>query len=1124
MQVSRLELFGFKSFMDRLQLPLSPGITGVVGPNGCGKSNVVDATRWVLGETRARSLRGGLLEDVIFNGTDKLRPLGLAEVTITLRASEKDFFADLVSPALEAELLAMTEEERAEEEEAAAEEGAAAGELLQEEQEPRGAEEAQAPAEENGGGPPQLIVIEGGGAAAAGPVDLVSGNGVQPPAEAHPSVTLLQKFSWLKSVSEVQVTRRLYRSGESEFFINRVPCRLRDLRELFRAVGLGPRAYTIVAQGEVSRVVTAKPDERRMILEEAAGVQGFRDKIAAAKRRLEDTDLNLKRLDDVIKEVSRQVNSLRRQAARAKNRQHLKEELSRLERMIYGDKLAGIYQELERLDGEQAALAGSEAELAKTLQEQLAREQEARGDLMSLEVAGDELRVRMDQIKDELNARERRRGKRLARVGELKAAILGQENELRGLGERKETLERRRVQSEKEAGELREKETELARKISELDAGSADDQRRLTEELSRLREQLRARDVELRRLRDQFISAKSALESVHEQLATVAPAAQLKKIRHSDQGPLAEIAREAALFVEGLKVPPEHAKAVQAVLRERAAFLISGDPYAVARRLEELRREGETFAIGVLKRGGCGEGRAAANVPFPAVLDVVEVQSDFALAARDLLDDVYLAPSLEEACRYFETAGPSERSVLLVTPRGQLVTRSSFTELHNEAGIVQLRNRAIELEQRCADYEQQCVQAENGRREVSQTIEAREVDYARAREEQQKRQSIARELGNNLGNVRGRLEAQRRGARQVVNDIEDVGRRSARLTERIEQLRCELRQVEEELAADVPDNDGELREELRQRAVEYESLEAQRRERRERLGQISRQAEAARRAVDDLRARVSSVTLERQKRVLARDSVKEKISGEYGTDLCAAIEAECRQGERLQPQVRAAYEEEVGRVRLRILREGDVDPESIEQLEVEKARLDDLLKQHADLEKASRILKRTIARLVETSVDRFRRTFEAVRENYSRLIPRLFGGGKGTLELDDPANPLESGLEIVVRPPGKKLKSIELLSGGEKALCATALIFAMFLQRPSPLCILDEVDAPLDDANLERFLALIKEISARTQFIMITHNKSSMAACDNIVGVTMEEPGASKMISVSLQEAYSQVA
>ena len=253
----------------------------------------------------------------------------------------------------------MTEEERAEEEEAAAEEGAAAGELLQEEQEPRGAEEAQAPAEENGGGPPQLIVIEGGGAAAAGPVDLVSGNGVQPPAEAHPSVTLLQKFSWLKSVSEVQVTRRLYRSGESEFFINRVPCRLRDLRELFRAVGLGPRAYTIVAQGEVSRVVTAKPDERRMILEEAAGVQGFRDKIAAAKRRLEDTDLNLKRLDDVIKEVSRQVNSLRRQAARAKNRQHLKEELSRLERMIYGDKLAGIYQELERLDGEQAALAGS---------------------------------------------------------------------------------------------------------------------------------------------------------------------------------------------------------------------------------------------------------------------------------------------------------------------------------------------------------------------------------------------------------------------------------------------------------------------------------------------------------------------------------------------------------------------------------------------------------------------------------------------------------------------------------------------------------------------------------------------------------------------------------------------
>jgi chromosome segregation protein len=176
------------------------------------------------------------------------------------------------------------------------------------------------------------------------------------------------------------------------------------------------------------------------------------------------------------------------------------------------------------------------------------------------------------------------------------------------------------------------------------------------------------------------------------------------------------------------------------------------------------------------------------------------------------------------------------------------------------------------------------------------------------------------------------------------------------------------------------------------------------------------------------------------------------------------------------------------------------------------------------LERASRVLKKTITRLVETSVERFMTTFEAVRNNFSKLIPRLFGGGRGTLELTNVADPLESGLEIVVRPPGKKLKSIELLSGGEKALCAMALIFSMFMQRPSPLCLLDEVDAPLDDANLRRFLSLMKDMSARTQFLMITHNKQSMSASDNLVGVTMQEPGATKLLTVSLEEAYRHVA
>ena len=249
MRVSKIEIFGFKSFMDRLVLNLDEGITGVVGPNGCGKSNIVDAIRWVLGETRAKNLRGGVLEDVIFNGTDELRPLGLAEVSLTVEADGKHFLEDLVSQDLEADQMTQ-----------------------------------------------QTDVVEGEEASAGASA-----------ASQYAVGSLLEKYSWLKSASEVQVTRRLYRSGESEFFINRVQCRLKDMKDFFRAIGLSAKGYTIVAQGEVSKIVTSKPEQRRRFLEEAAGVQGFRERINSTESRLKETNQNLERIDDIIHEVSRTV-------------------------------------------------------------------------------------------------------------------------------------------------------------------------------------------------------------------------------------------------------------------------------------------------------------------------------------------------------------------------------------------------------------------------------------------------------------------------------------------------------------------------------------------------------------------------------------------------------------------------------------------------------------------------------------------------------------------------------------------------------------------------------------------------------------------------------------------------
>ena len=226
----------------------------------------------------------------------------------------------------------------------------------------------------------------------------------------------------------------------------------------------------------------------------------------------------------------------------------------------------------------------------------------------------------------------------------------------------------------------------------------------------------------------------------------------------------------------------------------------------------------------------------------------------------------------------------------------------------------------------------------------------------------------------------------------------------------------------------------------------------------------------------------------------------------------------------LQPDTRNEFRQKLLQVRNRIVREGEVDPSTIDLYEEENARLEPLMAQKSDLEDASATLRQTIERLTKASEKRFLATFEAVRANFERLVPRLFGGGKADLELTDPTNPIQSGVDIIVRPPGKKPKSLELLSGGEKALCATALIFAMFLERPSPLCVLDEVDAPLDEANLLRFLEVVQEMSQHTQFLMITHNKQSMAVSNALVGVTMQEPGASSVITVSLQEALQQVA
>ncbi len=1184
MRVSRLEIFGFKSFLDRLTLPLESGVTGVVGPNGCGKSNIVDAVRWVLGETRASNLRGGTLEDVIFNGTDKLRPLGLAEVTLTLRASENGFFADVQKDLRP--FIVYGADER----------GAGQEIDLSTGQDDRfmGSHLSVEAGDGHETRRPHLTVISGAldtsirdneNLASAHlssdgigePISSLDKQEVERatfghqeanddlpgPDEEQPSEALLfSRFAWLKSLTEVQITRRLYRSGESEFFINRVQCRLRDIKDLFRVVGLGTRAYTIVAQGEVSRIVTSKPEERRLILEEAAGVAGFRDRISTARKRLEETDVNISRLDDVIKEVTRQVNSLRVQASRARNREQLKGRMRELGTVLFRDSHAALSRARRQASELQSQACGEEECASAALQRAQAEEQEGRGSLLSLDVEGDALRLKIDAVRDEMNVRSRKRSEFLMKTNEMRSRLDSLHREFQSLQDRKTIVQDRLTQIGAEIEGLRQEASRLGEQLESGAQGGEERLRVLGEQLAAGRRELRDKEEELRRLREKQAATRSRLGALEEQIAIHSPLQQLQRAlnqlgienahgaspRGQEKLDLSRVPPErsrliqalaggAALFADGLNVPAHLTSAVQAVIAERAAYLVSDDAFGLAKAYMEetsLLRSApshsskEILPLGVfssLRRVACPEATELLAVPFPRLIDAISISEKCYPITAQLLDRVYIAETAEDAMSFFEKRGEEVGGCTLVTPRGEVVTAYSFVSLHQGGGLFQLRQEALALTSDVERLEGQIALCTVARTEAVARVDTLDQAQRQALSDLQAEQSRQREVSKELGSVKGRLQASERIQAQLGEDKRSIQTQEESNVSRRQSLELELATREQESQKETGDCDAKLEVELRELQGEYAVLDQGRKQRLEILSKLSSGTDEARRRCDEARREVSRLALETQKIEIECRTLHERVVSEYGeTFWLSEVVNENMPVVEINDTDRSAFRDELARLRTRVAREGEVDSSSIERFEEEKARLENLEVQKKDLHDAAITLRRTIDQLRETSERRFLSMFKAVQENFSRIIPRLYGGGRGSIELTDPDAPLESGIDIIVRPPGKKLKSIELLSGGEKALCAIGLIVSIFSERPSPLCILDEVDAPLDEANLVRFLSVIKEMSNRTQFILVTHNKQSMAVADSLVGVTMQQPGASKVVTVSLQEAFAHVA
>jgi chromosome segregation protein len=1241
MRLERLEINGFKSFSDRAELAFDQGVTAIVGPNGCGKSNVADAITWVLGEQSAKSLRGDRMEDVIFSGSDARKPGATAEVRLQLTG------------------------------------------LL-------------APSNDSAPQP-----VEFGVASADGGDD-----GLEAAAELF--------------TRDVEVTRRLYRSGESEYLIDGAVCRLRDVHELLMDTGLGAKAYSIIEQGKIGMILSSRPADRRQLIEEAAGITKYKARRRAAELKLEAAQQNLTRIDDIVFEVEKQRGALKRQAAKARRYKRLREELRRWEKVLFARR----YRELARtIESTRARLAEArERETAAA-----ARVAEAEADLARLRIEQAEVDSRAAQVREDAHAREldinrRKQQQEFNRHQAEALAVRAAEvaSELEGLEARREPARlavAERVQAAADAAGARDAAAEALSEASEaharsqqqiesleadvegararvftaLNAGMAlrhamehaasqrarvgetlgkldierDDLLRETEtvdasrtaaadSLTRARAALEqlgletaSRESELTATRTEHETRLLAVRSHEQELArSEARLSSLVELEAS-RGEFGDAARMVLVQANGqvgqlgaiadyLDVDTRYERAVEACLGDLLQHVIV-ERHDQATAGLALVREHDAGRCGfvVIDPGSNGYHpsemvRMAGVVP---VSDVLRIAGPHVATIMKVVPEAYVADTFEQAVAMSrQTSAPVatlEGDVLrgphLVSggakaeSRGILATKREIKELQERTAAARdalalLTEDSTQLEIAIAQVTSAlgALVAEQHRQQMA--IVTHEAHLAHAVEETdrlarksevialERRQaeeeralldarhaeaeaSIGRLLEDQQGAEARLSEAQGvlTGAREAVDALSakaaDARAAHAAMIERTSALEAAVVRLEE-VAREVEHRIAARAGELEQARVRREALLQSVADETRTLDEDRRVLEAlrvevrtaddgattvrvavegqdvvirdARRVLEGIRAHASELDVARATaesdlghlaqlcveaaqcpldQVLADVEAMEQ-AGEATPD-AAAITAEepdpesdldAADGQAIPVGVVADSSrsgdmtagEAIDALKMKIDRLGSVNMMAIEQFDELESRHLFLMTQRKDLIDSIAQTSEAIARIDETSNVRFREAFTAIQQNFQVTFSTLFGGGNAGLTLLDEDDPLESGIDIVASPPGKRLQNVQLLSGGEKALTAIALMFAIFRFKPSPFCLLDEIDAPLDDANVGRFVEMLRGMLDRTQFILITHNRRTMEIADRLYGVTMEEPGVSKLISVQL--------
>jgi len=1289
-KLQRLEITGFKSFADYTDLVFTGnGITAIVGPNGCGKSNVADAISWVLGEQKVKNLRGGEMKDVIFQGAKSRQPSGMAEVVLHMMRDET------VEEEPDIEDIDATLEELDDQAGAVEERLSPELETLAPQAEAAPANADAAPAEP---APP----AEGEGTQALVPVNAEATTAAAVPA---PKSRAQHKRHWrprrlaldFAPGESVSVTRRLYRDGESEYLLNGRVCRLRDIQDLFSGTGLSGAHYAIIEQGRIGQILSAKPMDRRTLIEEAAGITKFRVRQRAAEARLEAARSNLNRVSDIINEIERQVGSLRRQAAKARRYHQIREELRELLRKVYAADERDLNARLERLrEGldtaneeverlaqdleereEEARRATTEArareeelsearaavsesalrfdrrererayqgEQIASLEKRLAevrREAEAvRARLASVTAESESLVLKDVQMREaseqsarQLEEAEAAYARRTSEVVEAEAAIEAARAELlthtaaaerlAEIGRQLETVldklaaqaeglaregERAAAAHEQAKAEAEKLQGEIAAARAHLDALYAERETR-TQELSDARAEVAAAAAEHARVRDEAARVRHRLDTLNEIDTQHSLYSQsVQRIFAPLEGDPARDFHVVATLADVLRVEPRWERAVESVLGPYLQSVIVPTPDDAVRAaswLQSTNAGRATFLVSGLQ-GGSAELDEEGGPRAAVEIDEETRVGTLLGAPREIGAVLSRTLAREMSAR---VAADLERAMLLTLPSGemcvtaagewvvagQLIAAGGHSVSEEGAGLLAFKREMRELELRMVGLQADLVfadeAAQTARARLSELEDAfvllndeigreerehvaREVSAAQLKQEIDRAERHMRVVADDAARLaEERREVEERRARQIAEleaaqgsraaaqravseaaealtearraaaaEGENLGAQRAQAAaagERRRAAAAELRRMESEAA----ELQSRLERHEQEAAEALERLEALRRSlteleasaagsEDERAALERRVGEAAARLAES-RERADALTLEvtdlHQQASAARDSraalevqkaeaaarlnfVRESCVSELNQPLEeVAAEHPAEEGFDLEAS-RARLEE----LRARVESFGAVNMMALEELAENEERLTFLTSQRQDITDGIHSTEEALREIKKRSRERFRHAFEEINRNFGQFFLELFGGGRGEMSLLDSDDVLESGIDLVAQPPGKRLQNVLLLSGGEKAMAALALVLAVFRFRPSPFCLLDEVDAPLDEANVGRFTAKIKEMSQETQFLVITHNKRTMEMARALYGVTMEEAGISRLVSVRFE-------